>query len=182
MIMEINEIDYPKFFDLVSRRYSCRGYDSAPVSREMLMAVVETARLAQSACNRQPWKFLVIDTPELRKEVADCYGRDWAQEAQAFIVALGNSGEAWVRPCDGHNGMDVDVAIACENMCLAAASLGLGACWIGNFDVDALRRVLDIPAEWSPVAILSIGYPKPSQPVPERKRKNIDEVVKWGKF
>lgn len=180
--MEINKIDYPQFFDLVSRRYSCRGYDNAPVSRDMLNAIVETARLAQSACNRQPWKFLVVDTPELRAEVVKCYSRDWAAEAQAFVIALGNSGEAWVRPSDGHNSMDIDVAIACENMCLAAASLGLGACWIGNFDVAGLRKAFDIPAEWTPVAVLSIGYPKPSQPVPEKKRKNIDEVVKWGKF
>lgn len=180
--MEVEKINYPQFFDLVSRRYSCRGYDDSPVSREMLMAIVETGRLAQSACNRQPWKFLVIDTPELREQVTKCYEREWAREARAFIVALGNSSEAWVRPCDGHNGMDVDVAIACENMCLAAASLGLGACWIGNFDVETLRCTLDIPAEWSPVAIISIGYPKPSQVVPEKKRKNIDEVVKWGKF
>ena len=87
-----------------------------------------------------------------------------------------------MRPCDGHNGMDVDVAIACENMCLAATSLGLGACWIGNFDVKALRATLDIPVEWSPVAIISVGYPKDGQAVPEKKRKNIDEIVKWGKF
>lgn len=180
--MEVKEIDYPRFFDLVCRRYSCRGYDDTPVAREMLMAIVETARLAQSACNKQPWQFLVVDTPELRDEVAKCYGRDWAREARAFIVALGNSSEAWVRPCDGHNGMDVDVAIACENMCLAATSLGLGACWIGNFDVKALRATLDIPVEWSPVAIISVGYPKDGQAVPEKKRKNIDEIVKWGKF
>lgn len=180
--MEVNEINYPQFFDLVTRRYSCRGYDNAPVSREMVMAVVETARMAQSACNRQPWMFLVIDTPELRQAVARCYGRDWAREAQAFIVALGNSSEAWVRPCDGHNSMYVDVAIACENMCLAATSLGLGCCWIGNFDVDALRQELNIPAEWSPVGILSLGYPKPDQAAPEKKRKNVDDVVKWGKF
>ncbi len=176
-------MEYNEFRNLVNTRYSCRGYDnSRPVSREQLMSILETAHLAQSACNRQPWKFLVIDTPELHESVVRCYGRDWINDAPAFIVALGNSGDAWVRPCDGHNSMYVDVAIACENMCLAASSLGLGACWIGNFDVDKLCQELDIPAEWSPVAILSVGYPKDSEAVPAKTRKPFDEIVKWGKF
>ncbi len=175
-------IEYPQFFDLICRRYSCRRYDNASVSREMLMAIMETARYAQSACNKQPWKFLVIDEPKLKEVVYKSYDRDWIRDAGAFVVALGNKNEAWSRGYDGRNSMDIDIAIACENICLATTTLGLGACWIGNFDIIPLKEGLSIPEEWEPVAIISIGYPKDPHEQPEKKRKNIDEVVKWGKF
>ena len=85
---------YPQFYNLVASRYSCRKYTSAPVDRELIMAVLDTARLAPSACNRQPWQFLVLDTEESRTPVLECYDREWMKNIPAFIVALGMKDEA----------------------------------------------------------------------------------------
>lgn len=100
---------YPEFYHLAAERYSCRKYTNAPVSRELIMAVLDTVRLAPSACNKQPWKFLVLDTPELRDIVIRSYSRDWIKEAPVCIVALGLHDEAWHRSFDGKDHTDVDV-------------------------------------------------------------------------
>ncbi len=178
----MNSIDlYPQFYDIVASRYSCRSYTPAPVSREMVLAVLDTARLAPSACNKQPWKFLVADTQELREKVIATYNRDWVQDVQTFIIACGDHSEAWHR-ADGKDHTDVDVAIAVEHICLAAASLGLGTCWICNFDAPALSAALELPEGIEPIAIIPLGYPTPGVKAPEKKRKPIDEIIKWGKF
>lgn len=172
---------YPQLYDIVASRYSCRSYTPAPVSREMVLAILDTARLAPSACNRQPWLFIVADTPELREKVAATYSRDWVKDVQTFIIACGVHEQAWHR-ADGKDHTDVDVAIAVEHICLAATSLGLGTCWICNFDAEALTEALALPEGTEPIAIIPIGYPTPDSKVPAKNRKAIDEIVKWGKF
>jgi nitroreductase len=147
----------------------------------MVLAVLDTARLAPSACNKQPWLFIVVDTPELREKVIATYGRDWVKDVQTFIIACGIHPEAWHR-ADGKDHTDIDVAIAVEHICLAATSLGLGTCWICNFDAPALSSALNLPDDTEPIAIIPIGYPNPDSKVPAKNRKEIDEIVKWGKF
>lgn len=168
------------FSDLVSQRYSCREYLPTSVDREVMAQVLETARLAPSACNRQPWRFVVVDEPELLAAVKRCYDRAWLESAPAVIVACGVHDEAWHR-ADGKDHTDVDLSIAIEHICLAATSMGLGTCWICNFEVAQLAEALNIPAGIEPIAIIPIGYPATSQ-VPEKKRKNMEEVVQWGRF
>lgn len=173
---------YPQFYSLSTHRYSCRSYSDKPVARDLIMASLDAARLAPSACNRQPWKFLVIDTPELRAAIQKSYGREWFDEAPVYVVALGLHDEAWHRPFDGKDHTDVDVSIAVEHFCLAAATLGLGTCWVCNFDPAVLREALSIPEGVEPIAIIPVGYPAEGSQVPEKKRKAIDEIVKWGKY
>ncbi len=173
---------YSQFYDLVAKRFSCRKYAPVPVSRDTMRAVLDTARLAPSACNRQPWTFVVADTPELCRDVKQCYSREWVESVPAFIVACGNHAEAWHRPEDGKDHTDVDVAISVEHICLAAASLGLGSCWICNFDIAALNSALNIPDGVEPIAIIAVGYPDSEAAAPEKKRKSIDEITQWGKF
>lgn len=173
---------YPQFYNLVASRYSCRKYTSAPVDRELIMAVLDTARLAPSACNRQPWQFLVLDTPESRQPVLDCYGREWMKNIPAFIVALGLKDEAWVRQYDGKNHVDIDLAIAVEHICLSASSLGLGTCWICHFDPRLLSEKLGLPDNVEPIAIVPVGHPDPDAAVPQKNRKSFDEIVKWEKY
>ncbi len=174
-------IEYPDFFELVSSRYSCRAYTNAPVSHDEVMAILETARLAPSACNKQPWKFMVLTSEEDKNVVIDSYSRDWIKTAPVYIVALGCEKEAWHRGSDNFDATPVDLSIACEHICLAATSLGLGSCWVCNFDEEKLRAELNISEEWIPIAIIPIGYPDPEVAVPEKKRKTIDEIVQWGK-
>ena len=87
-----------------------------------------------------------------------------------------------MRQYDGKNHTDVDVAIAVEHICLSAASLGLGTCWICNFDPELLGRKLGLPEDAVPVAIIPIGYPEPDAVVPQKNRKTFDEIVKWEKY
>ena len=172
---------YPQFYNLAETRYSCRDYSDAPVPVDMILAAIDGARLAPSACNRQPWKFLVADSDELRQAVIDSYGRDWIKTAPVYIVACGLHDEAWHRPEDGKDHTDVDVSIAVEHLCLAATSLGLGTCWVCNFNPAIITKAFNLPAGVEPVAIIPLGYPG-NAPVPVKKRKAIDEILKWGKY
>ena len=167
---------------VIADRYSCRNYSSMPVSRQEIDQVLEMARLAPSACNRQPWVFVVVDTPELREAVVASYDRPWVRTAPAFIVACGNHDEAWHRAADQKDHTDVDVSIAVEHICLAASAIGLGTCWVCNFDVALLRQALNIPANLEPIAIIPIGYPEVVDVAPEKKRKSLDDITVWGKF
>ncbi len=171
------------FSSLARRRYSCRKYLPRPIGRESLLALLEAARLAPSACNRQPWEFIVVDSDdEARRAVLSSYGGEWLASAPAFIVACGKHDEAWHRGSDGKDHTDVDVSIAVEHICLAAATMGLGTCWICNFDVPTLRAGLSIPDNVEPVAVIPVGYPEDPSAVPAKKRKPLEEIVKWGKY
>lgn len=167
---------------MVTQRYSCRKYIDKPLDRDLVAAVLDIARLAPSACNRQPWQFLVVDSEPLRSAVADSYGRDWLRTAPTLIVALGLHGEAWHRPSDGKDHTDIDVAIAVEHLCLAATAMGLGSCWICNFDADRLSAALALPDGVEPVAIVPIGYPAPDVQTSPKNRKPFDQIVKWGAY
>lgn len=177
---------YPQYYDLVSRRYSCRKYADTPVTRDLIMAVLDTARLAPSACNKQPWVFLVADRhdpshADLCAAIAKSYDREWLSKAPAYIIACGNHDEAWHRGCDGKDHTDVDLSIAIEHICLGAASIGLQTCWVCNFDPSPVREAFGLPDHIEPVAIVPIGHPAVEGSKP-KVRKAIDEIVRWGKF
>jgi nitroreductase len=173
---------YPQYYELVCKRYSCRAYDpTREVSDELVRAVVETAQLAPSACNRQPWRFVAVRDAVRR-------GRMLAKSRPAFIdapvllVACGLRSQAWVRPADGKNHTDVDLAIAIEHMCLAATSLDLATCWVCSFDVDAVRKELSLPDDVEPVALIPLGFAAPGTSISAKVRKPIDEILKWENF
>lgn len=113
------------FLELTKKRYSVRKYKDEPVEREKLLQVLEAARYAPSACNYQPWHFIVVTDEELKNRIAETYPRDWFREAPVVIVACGDHSASWKRG-DGKDHCDVDLAIAIEHMALAAADLGLG--------------------------------------------------------
>lgn len=175
---------YPRLLSLMTERNSCRSYDlgRSPLDHDLISAVIDAARLAPSACNRQPWLFMVVEGEEAKEKMFLAYGRDWIKSAPAYIVALGRPGEAWHRPADGHDHTDVDLSIAVEHMCLAATALGLGTCWVCNFDPAVLRREFNIPDDLVPVAILPIGYPAPGSPATVKNRKTAEEITRWGSF
>ncbi|MFG6382369.1 MAG: nitroreductase family protein [Muribaculum sp.] len=173
---------YPQFYDLVTRRYSCRNYSDRKVPEDLLVAILDIVRLAPSACNRQPWRFLVIDDAVQSEVLRKSYSREWFDNAPLYIVAIGMHDEAWHRGFDGKDHTAVDVAIAVEHLCLAATSVGLGTCWVCNFDPAIVKEGLNLPDNAEPIAIIPIGYPVDGEAVPEKKRKALDDIVKWGKF
>ena len=172
------------FSDIANARYSCRNYNrNRVVERSILTSVIEAARIAPSACNRQPWAFVVIDDEcdaLYREAIIKSYNRPWVESAPAFIVACGDHTQAWHRPADGKDHTDVDLSIAIEHICLAATDAGLGTCWICNFDRETLIKALNIPESFEPIAIIPIGYPMDSAPA--KNRKEIDQIIKWGSF
>ncbi len=169
---------YNSLMAVMAERHSCRSYDAErPVAHDTMALVLEAARVAPSACNRQPWKFAVLHGDDARALMSKVYNREWAMTAPACIVAIGLHAEAWHRACDGKDHTDVDVSIAVEHICLAAAALGLGTCWVCNFDPQAVQQALDLPHGDEVVALIPIGYPSAGHTVPERKRKSIESIV-----
>jgi nitroreductase len=165
------------FSDLINKRYSVRAYKPDPVEEEKLQQVLEAARLAPTAANRQAFQLIVIHTAGRGAELKRIYNRDWFVEAPLVICACALPAQGWVRQ-DGKNYSDVDVAIALDHLILAATELGLGTCWIAAFDPAAARQVLHLPTGVEPIALTPLGYPA-SQPG-EKRRKALSELVRYG--
>jgi nitroreductase len=164
------------FHDVIAQRRSVRAYRDEPIDQETLGRVLEAARIAPSAANRQPWHFLVIRDAELRARLLEAYSQPWFVAAPVIVCACARPSEAWQRS-DGKNYSDVDVTIAMDHLILAAAAEGLGTCWIGAFKPDRLREVLGLPDELEPVALTPLGYPA-EQPEP-RPRKRLEEIIEF---
>lgn len=167
-----------KFTALSHERYSCRRYSSQIPARSLVDSVLGLAVLAPSACNRQPWRMMIVgpDDTEARKAVQAAYNREWIAEAPYYIIVSGVPAEAWVRSFDGKNHVDVDVAILTEHICLAATGAGLGTCWVCNFDPAVLAQGISFDEGVDPVVILPLGYPADAE-VPEKKRKELNDII-----
>jgi len=147
-----------EFLELARKRYSVRAYASTPVEDEKLQKVLEAAILAPTAANRQPFRLIVMKTAGREADLKRVYSRDWFVQAPLVICVCAVKGESWVRK-DGKNYADVDATIAFDHLILAAHDLGLGTCWIAAFDPTAAREVLQLPADWEPIAFTPLGYP-----------------------
>jgi nitroreductase len=151
----------------VKTRRSIRKFKPVPVPEAQLRQVLEAGRIAPSAGNRQPWKFVVVRDAATRKElVSACRNQAFVGEAGAIIVACA--------PDESLRWHMVDIGIAVDHMTLAAHELGLGSCWIGAFDPDQVKGILGIPAEVKVVCVLPVGVPD-MEGVP-KPRKDFDEV------
>ena len=163
--------------ELMKKRCSVRRFENRPVERELLLRVLEAARVSPSACNNQPRQFVVVADKALQTAISE----KWARQAPVFIVALANHQTSWHRR-DGKDHADIDVAIAVDHLTLMAAELGLGTCWVCAFDAANCARALGLPAHLEPVALVPIGYPA-EQADPERHataRKPLAELVSWS--
>ncbi len=182
-----NHTPYDAFLDLAAQRRSCRRFTSRPVTRDTITRIIETARIAPSAVNRQPWTFVVADNSDecapLRSAILQAYPRPWIQSATAFIVCCVDHHQAWHRN-DGKDHASIDIAIATEHICLAATALGIGSCWVCNFDAAIIATALNLPEGIEPAVIIPIGYPDTNAEAIYRPfaRKPLNEILKWGKF
>jgi len=159
--------------DAIRRRYSCRAYQEKSIEQDKLDCILEAARLAPSARNTQDWRFVVVTDRETKRQVAGTTNRpEVFEKAGAIIAACSNSDE--IMRCGQAIG-PIDVAIALEHICLQAADLGLGTCWIGSFDADKVRQILGIPDDIIIVELMAIGYPSDSKP--GTKREPIEKIV-----
>ncbi|MEI3314984.1 MAG: nitroreductase family protein [Eggerthellaceae bacterium] len=165
------------FLDLAKRRHSVRTFKRERVGIEDVQRILESARVAPTAANKQPVRLVVAQDPDTLSRLsktADLYG------APLAILVCADKTRAWVRPSDGKSTSDIDAAIACDHMMMEATSLDLGSVWICWFDAEAIRKELDLPDELEPVNILAIGYSAESPSDPNRfarDRISVDRLT-----
>jgi nitroreductase len=164
------------FQELIRKRYSVRAYKPDPVEEDKLARILEAARLAPTAANRQPFRVLVVQTKGREEELRRIYGRDWFTQAPLVLAVCALPAESWVRRADGWNAAEVDATIAMTHVVLAAAEEGLGTCWIAAFNPVAAREVLGLPADVIPSAFTPLGHPADSPA--QKKRKLLPELVR----
>jgi len=170
-----------EYTELIRTRESVRNYDpNRPVPKEILEKILDAGRLAPSACNYQPWKFLVISSSALLEKVRACYQRDWLKDAPHILVVLGLRNQAWNRGYDGYNSVETDVAIAMTHIILAAENEGVGACWIAAYNPVLLKEALNPDENQLIFGITPLGYPKPGfQKTTIKKRKSLEDIVEF---
>ncbi len=168
-----------ELLNLIKNRYSVRGYKSDEVEEDKLNLVLEAARLAPTAVNKQPFQLIVIKTKGKEAELNRIYPAGWFVEAPIIICACTLPDEGWTRR-DGKNYSEVDTAIAMDHLILTATSLGLGTCWMAAFDLKAAREVLDIPEDVLPLLFTPLGYPAVEPGV--KSRKKLEQLVRYEKW
>lgn len=162
--------------DAIRQRFSVRRYQDREIPRKVLEDVLEAARLAPSAKNRQEWQFVVVTDPEKKTLLSQAAkGQSFVAQAPAVIAGVATENN-YVMTC-GVPAAHVDLAIALEHVALAAVEHGLGTCWIGAFYQEKARDVLSLPPEWTVVALMPIGYP--AVEAPAKRRKPLEDVVRF---
>ena len=166
--------------EAIKSRYSVRKYKDKKVEEEKLNKILEAARLAPSAGNRQEWRYIVVrDKEKIQRLMIAARNQRFVGEAPVVIAACAET-DNHLMAC-GQLCYPIDVAISVDHMTLVAVEEGLGTCWIGAFYEDQVRDILDIPEKIRVVELLTLGYPDDS-PKP-KIRKSLDEIVmyeKWG--
>jgi nitroreductase len=170
----------------IKNRRSVRQYSAQPIPTGMLERMRQALRFAPSASNFQPWHFIFVTDAGLRRQIAQAaFGQQWMADAPVTVVACGHPEQAYKHMGGVGNSVDVDVAIALDHLTLAAVADGLGTCWIGAFDEQAVKRLLDVPASVKIVAMTPLGYPATpelNRPVPENCRKPPTEIFSADRY
>ena len=167
-------------YEVIRTRRSIRSYSEKPIPEDILLKVLEAARIAPSANNIQPWKFIVVKEKAGREEVAlACMGQRFIGEAPVVVVACGLPTPSKI---GGYaSSVLVDVAIAMDHLTLAARAEGLGTCWIGAFDNGVIKRLLAIPDDVQVVAVTPLGYSEGGFRGPGR-RNSLSEILASEKY
>lgn len=176
--------------DLINKRRSVRNYENRPISKEDLLKCIEAARLAPSACNAQPWKFIIVDDVVLKNQICESAFKgiysinSFAIKAPVLIVVVSER-EKFLSAIGGyHRGTQyylLDIGIACEHLILQAAELGIGSCWIGWFNEKAVKKILNIPKNKKVDIIISLGYYSDNN-VLKKTRKSQEEISSFNNY
>lgn len=176
-----------EFTELVSKRQSDRKYAPKQVDRSLVVKCLEAARVAPSACNSQPWKFVVVDDRSKLIEVSDAavgLGMNkFAVQAPVIIAVVQEKMNLSARAGSMVKDKDyslMDIGMAVENFCLQAADLGLGTCIMGWFDEKKVKEILGVPSSRRLQLLITLGYP--DAPLRGKVRKSLDEMSSWNKY
>jgi nitroreductase len=172
-----------EFYEVITTRRSVRAYSDRAIPEDVLTRVLNAARIAPSGSNRQPTRLILVrDAADRQALVPLCHGQKFVAEAPIVIVACGKDIKYNRGGYMGGMAMIVDVSIAVDHLTLAARAEGLGTCWIGSFDNDAVKKHLGIPADHNVVALTPLGYPKGDAFTETTDRLPLDKLVcekKW---
>ncbi len=164
-------------YEAIKKRKSVRHFQTKQVEPEILQKILNAARMAPSARNKQEWRFIVVSQDDKKALLAHEASRQSFLEAAPVIAACCAVDSNKTMTC-GQPRAVIDTAIAIDHLTLAAAAEGLGTCWIGSFDPVKVREILGIPEEIAVIELLAIGYPQ-DPTTAEKKRKSLDEIVFW---
>jgi nitroreductase len=165
--------------EAIAKRRSVREYLDKPVPEDVLMRVMEAARLAPSAKNRQEWRFIVVRDKEIRRKVVQATNDQVFVGTAPIILVFCATEDTYTMRC-GQKGGPIDASIAFSYVTLAAMEEGLGTCWIGSFYEDKLKPVLGIPAEARIIGLTPLGYP--AEEPAAKSRKPFGEVVSFDRW
>jgi nitroreductase len=178
------------FLELVSKRYSVRNYREDEVPREKLERCIEAARLAPSACNSQPWKFIVVDDPATKDSLAKAAFEGlvninkFVASAPVLVCIVSERQKLAARLGGLVTDRDfslMDIGIAAEHFCLQAAEEGLGTCMLGWFSEKPVKKLLGVPASRRVELVISVGFAADTS-IPEKRRKLTTEIASWNKY
>ncbi|MEA4872482.1 MAG: nitroreductase family protein [Synergistaceae bacterium] len=172
--------------EIILKRQSCRNYDTKPVAKEDVIKCLNAARLAPSACNSQPWRFIVVTEPEMKAKLSallQIVGGNKFADAAPVLVAVSEDEcpklmpgvlERWSCKHFAHG----DIGIAIAHFTLKAAELGLATCIMGTFEDSDVKELLDIPKGDTVRVVIALGYPSDGR-VRDKNRKELDEITRF---
>lgn len=178
-----------EMLELVKNRQSDRSYSNKAVEKEKLERIIEAGRMAPSACNAQPWKFIIVDDPDLLNQLAEAASakllgmNSFVGQAPVQIIVVREKANMSSRIGKTVKNKDyslIDIGIATGNICLQARAEGLGSCIIGWFDEKMVRKILHIPASKRVELIITIGYA--AKELREKRRKPPEEISSYNKY
>ena len=174
----VSEMDV---FEAIRGRHSARAYLPDRIPEDKLEKILEAARLAPSSGNIQPWHFIVVTDPQKRKELSRGRFAKFLTESPVVLVGCGDKKAS-------PNWHVVDTAIAMQNIVLAATGEGLGTCWIGSFNEDRVKKLLNIPEKFRVIALLAVGYSREKLDLASkighffRRRKKLQKIASLEEF
>ena len=161
--------------DLLLSRRSIRKYKKDQVSQDNVQRILEAGRYAPSASNGQPWHFVLLTDLKIKEQLSHREWSGFVRESAFTIVGCAYQGNEYSRKWSV-----IDTTIALENMVVAAWGLGIGSCWVGDFDEAYVRRLLGVPNDWKIIALISFGYPDEAPHA--SPRKPLSEIVSYNGF
>ena len=176
--------------DLIRKRSSIRRYSSRPVERELVLRCIESARLAPSACNVQPWEFIVVEGEAKNELCREAFGtvhafNRFAEGAPVIIVVVANPGFSKAKLFSYFKGTRyelIDIGIACDHLVLQATELGLGTCLLGWFNESKTKALLGIPGEKRVAAMIALGHCEGAGEEKEKQRKPLGNIVSFNTY
>lgn len=178
-----------ELLELLNTRQSDRAYLDSPIEDEKLHRILEAGRLAPSACNAQPWKFIVVNDQDLKNKIADCTSskvlgmNHFTKQAPVHIVIIeerANFTSSAGSLIKGKHFPLIDIGITAEHICLQAAAEGLGTCMLGWFDEPKVKKLLNVPKSKRVPLIITLGYP--AKETREKRRKDLDQIISYNTY